>query len=95
MCNTSWYVFCHTGISYHGPTAAAAATAVVVEAVHANNAVLRSCFQEMKEQKEELLSKVQALKTDLQDWRSKLEAQVKNYKSVREQQQLLPQGRDA
>jgi predicted nucleic acid-binding Zn-ribbon protein len=42
-----------------------------------------SCLQELKEQKEELLTKVQALKTDLQDWRTKLEAQVKNYKSVR------------
>jgi uncharacterized coiled-coil DUF342 family protein len=43
------------------------------------------CFalQELKEQKEELLTKVQALKTDLQDWRTKLEAQVKSYKSVR------------
>jgi len=39
-------------------------------------------LQELKEQKEELLTKVQALKTDLQDWRSKLEAQVKNYKTV-------------
>lgn len=38
--------------------------------------------QELKEQKEELLTKVQALKTDLQDWRTKLEAQVKTYKSV-------------
>jgi hypothetical protein len=42
-----------------------------------------SCLQELKEQKEELLTKVQALKTDLKDWRTKLEVQVKNYKSVR------------
>lgn len=40
-------------------------------------------MQELKEQKEELLTKVQALKTDLQEWRTKLEAQVKTYKSVR------------
>lgn len=45
-------------------------------------AVLCVLLQELKEQKEELLTKVQALKTDLQDWRTKLEAQVKNYKSV-------------
>lgn len=40
-------------------------------------------LSELQEQKNELLSKVTALKTDLQDWRSKLDAQVKSYKTVR------------
>jgi uncharacterized coiled-coil DUF342 family protein len=39
-------------------------------------------LSELQEQKNELLSKVTALKTDLQDWRSKLDAQVKSYKTV-------------
>jgi hypothetical protein len=34
------------------------------------------------EQKDELMQKVQALKTDLQDWRGKLDVQVKAYKTV-------------
>ncbi len=38
--------------------------------------------QEVNEQKEELLQKVQHLKQDLQDWRSKLDQQVKSYKTV-------------
>jgi uncharacterized coiled-coil DUF342 family protein len=40
-------------------------------------------MQELQEQKNELLQKVQVLKTDLQDWRTKLESQVKSYKTVR------------
>jgi hypothetical protein len=40
-------------------------------------------LQELQEQKNELLQKVQVLKTDLQDWRTKLESQVKSYKTVR------------
>lgn len=40
------------------------------------------CMQELQEQKNELLEKVQSLKTDLQDWRTKLETQVKSYKTV-------------
>lgn len=47
--------------------------------------------QELTEQKDELMSKVQALKTDLQDWRTKLEAQVKSYKSVRCTTEAEPQ----
>jgi hypothetical protein len=39
--------------------------------------------QELAEQKDELMGKVAALKTDLQDWRTKLEQQVKSYKAVR------------
>jgi uncharacterized protein YoxC len=39
-------------------------------------------LQELQEQKNELLQKVQVLKTDLQDWRTKLESQVKSYKTV-------------
>lgn len=38
---------------------------------------------ELGEQKDELLTKVQALKTDLQEWRSRLEVQVNSYKMVR------------
>lgn len=44
-------------------------------------------MQELQEQKTELLQKVQVLKTDLQDWRTKLESQVKSYKTVRQQLQ--------
>lgn len=40
-------------------------------------------MQELQEQKNELLTKVQTLKTDLQDWRTKLETQVTTYKKVR------------
>lgn len=41
-----------------------------------------SVLQELNEQKNELLQKVQVLRKDLEDWRSKLETQVKNYKTV-------------
>lgn len=36
---------------------------------------------ELQEQKNELLQKVQVLKTDLQDWRTKLASQVTSYKT--------------
>ncbi len=52
--------------------------------------------QDLTQQKDELLSKVATLKKELQDWRSKLDTQVKTYRaasSVAEQvagQQDLP-----
>lgn len=39
--------------------------------------------QALNEQKAELLSKVHNLKKELQDWRSKLDVQVKTYRNVR------------
>ena len=38
--------------------------------------------QELNEQKDALLSKVATLKKELQDWRGKLDTQVKTYRSV-------------
>jgi hypothetical protein len=38
--------------------------------------------QELNEQKNELLGKVTGLKKELQDWRSKLDSQVKTYRTV-------------
>jgi hypothetical protein len=40
--------------------------------------------QELQEQKAELVAKVQALKAGLQEWRIKVDNDVKNYKDVRE-----------
>jgi uncharacterized coiled-coil DUF342 family protein len=39
--------------------------------------------QELNEQKDALLSKVATLKKELQDWRTKLDTQVKTYRAVR------------
>lgn len=40
------------------------------------------CTQDLQQQKDELLNKVHVLKTELQDWRVKLDVQVKTYKAV-------------
>lgn len=39
-------------------------------------------LQDLAEQKDELLKKVATLKKELQDWRSKLDGQVKSYRTV-------------
>lgn len=39
--------------------------------------------QDLNDQKNELVNKVQNLKKELQDWRSKLDSQVKSYRVVR------------
>ena len=39
--------------------------------------------QELTEQKNELLGKVQTLKKELHDWRGKLDGQLKTYREVR------------
>ncbi len=38
--------------------------------------------QELNEQKNELIARVTTLKKELQDWRSKLDTQVKTYRTV-------------
>ncbi|XP_031496530.1 uncharacterized protein LOC116261801 isoform X2 [Nymphaea colorata] len=45
-----------------------------------NLAPLTSRIAELKESKADLLGRIQGLKKDLQDWRSKLDTQVKTYR---------------
>lgn len=52
-------------------------------AVRAGPPAVCLVLQELNEQKNELLTRVQTLKRELQDWRGKLDAQVKTYRVVR------------
>ena len=49
---------------------------------------------ELQESRNELLGRVNTLKSDLSDWRGKLDTQVKTYKSV-EELKGKPQGPDS